>query len=63
MGGFIIQDTDGEEIVRARKYYGAGLMNNEAKISVLWDAFNCLINLFTVIYHYNFLCMYLRTIN
>ena len=37
MGGFVILDTDGVEIVWAGRYYGARYTNNEAKSFAVQD--------------------------
>ena len=42
MGGFVILDGDGKEVIRARHYYGPGQTNNEAENFVMWDAVHCL---------------------
>ena len=42
MGGFVILDTDGKEIVWVGQYYGPGQTNNEAKSFAIWDTLQCL---------------------
>lgn len=48
MGGFVILDVDGKEMVRARRYYGAGLPNNDVESFTILDAFDFLTKL---VYH------------
>ena len=38
MGGFMILDVDGKEVVQAGQYYGPGWTNNEAESFAIWDA-------------------------
>ena len=42
MGGFIILDGDGKEIVHAGCYYGPGRANNNMESFAMWDAVLCL---------------------
>ena len=42
MGGSMILDMDGKEVIRAGGYYGPGQTNNEAKSFAIWDALQCL---------------------
>ena len=42
MGGFIILDGDGKEVILAGRYYGPGQTNNEAESFAMWDAVYCL---------------------
>ena len=42
MGGFVILDMDGKEVIWAGHYYGPGWTNNEAKSFAIWDALQCL---------------------
>ena len=42
MGGFIILDSNGKEVVRAGYYYGPGQTNNEAESFAMWDVVHCL---------------------
>ena len=42
MGGFMILDTDGKEVVRAGQHYGPGQTNNEAESFAIWDNLQCL---------------------
>ena len=42
MGGFVILDTDGKEVIRAGHYYRPGRTNNKAKSFAVWDALQCL---------------------
>lgn len=45
MGGFAILDADGKEVVRASRYYGIGLTNNESESFGLQDTLNCIVKL------------------
>ena len=42
MGGFIILDGDGKEVIRAGRYYGPEQTNNEVESFVMRDAVHCL---------------------
>ena len=42
MGGFIILDSDGKEVICAGLYYGPGQTNNEAESFVMQDMVHCL---------------------
>ena len=42
MGGFVILDGEGQEVVRAGRYYGPGRTNNEAESFAMRDAVYCL---------------------
>ena len=42
-GGFVILDGAGREVVRAGKYFGEGLTNNEAESLALKEAMQCLL--------------------
>ena len=42
MGGFVILDMDGKEVVWAGQYYGPGCTNNEAKSFTIQDTLQCL---------------------
>ena len=42
MGGFVILDGDGKEVVHTGHYYGLGLMNNKAKSFAMQDTVQCL---------------------
>ena len=42
MGGFVILDGEGKEVVCARRYYGPGQTNNEAESFAMRDAVHCL---------------------
>ena len=42
MGGFVILDMDGKEVIWSGQYYGPGQTNNEAKSFAVWDALQCL---------------------
>ena len=41
-GGFVIVRSNGEELVRAGRYYGPGYTNNEAEATAMLDALECL---------------------
>ena len=41
-GGFVILDSNGDEVIRAGKYFGAGFTNNEAELFALREALACL---------------------
>ena len=42
MGGFVILDGEGKEVVRAGRYYGPGQTNNKAESFAMRDAIHCL---------------------
>ena len=42
MGGFVILDGDGKEVVHAGRYYRPGQTNNKAESFAMWDAVHCL---------------------
>ena len=42
MGGFMILDMDGKEVVQAGQYYGPGQTNNEAESFAVQDPLQCL---------------------
>ena len=42
MGGFMILDAYGKEVIWAGCYYGPGRTNNEAESFAIWDALQCL---------------------
>ena len=42
MGGFVILDMYGKEVVQPEQYYGPGWTNNEAESFAVWDALQCL---------------------
>ena len=42
MGGFVILDGNGKEVVHAGHYYGPGRMNNKAESFTMRDAVHCL---------------------
>ena len=42
MGGFLILDMDGKEVVWAGRYYGSGWTNNEAESFAVRDTLQCL---------------------
>ena len=41
-GGYVILDGEGQEVVRAGRYYGPGRTNNEAESFAMRDAVHCL---------------------
>lgn len=41
MGEVFILDADRKEVMRARRYSGAGLTNNKVESFALWDALDC----------------------
>ena len=45
MGGFLILDSKGKEVVRVGRYYGPGKTNNEAESFAMRDAIQCLARL------------------
>ena len=42
MGGFVILDDNGKEVIRTGCYYGPGQMNNEAESFAMRDVVYCL---------------------
>ena len=42
MGGFVILDADGKEVIQVGHYYGPGWTNNEAESFAIRDALQCL---------------------
>ena len=42
MGGFVILNGEGQEVVRAGRHYGPGQTNNEAESFAMQDAVHCL---------------------
>ena len=42
MGGFVILDVDGKEVIQAGRYYGPGWTNNKAESFTVRDALQCL---------------------
>ena len=42
MGGFVILDGNGKEVVRTGCYYGPRQSNNKAESSTMWDVVHCL---------------------
>ena len=46
MGGFVVLDADGVEIIQVGLYYSARHTNNKADSFALWDALQCLMKFF-----------------
>ena len=42
MGGFVILDGNGKEVIRTGRYYGPGRTNNKAESFAMWDGVHCL---------------------